>query len=127
MTEAQVGSGFYGSDEYYLLSGGTPEGWVTALYRALLQRSPDPQGLAHWVATMRALDRPTLAQSFYQSLESRQLRTRALYGRFLDRDVDPSGIATWPPVLLVQGDLRLAAFLASSEEYLMKAVRAGSA
>ncbi len=49
MSEAQVGANFYGSVEYYGLTGGTAEGWVTSLYRALLVRDPEPQGLAHWV------------------------------------------------------------------------------
>jgi hypothetical protein len=100
---------------------------MTALYRALLLREPDAAGLAHWAAATSAFGTGVLAETFYQSLESRQLRTKELYQRFLERAVDPSGLASWPAVLLSQGDLRLAAFLASSEEYLMKAVREGSA
>jgi hypothetical protein len=127
MTEAQVGAGFYGSAEYVIVSGGTPEAWMTALYRALLLREPDAAGLAHWAAAAQAFGSGALAETFYQSLESRQLRTKALYERFLDRGVDPSGLASWPAVLLAQGDLRLAAFLASSDEYLSRALAAQEA
>ncbi|MFP4512274.1 MAG: DUF4214 domain-containing protein [Acidimicrobiales bacterium] len=48
-------SGLTASSEYYSTQGGgTPEGFVRALYRDILDRDPDPAGLTHWSAQVAA-------------------------------------------------------------------------
>ncbi len=122
MAPAEIAARFYASDEYYRRTGGTPQTWIRALYRALLLREGEAAGVASWVATLRAgYARHEVAIGFYQSPESLGLRVRALYGKLLGRGPDPSGLRTWPPVVRDQGDLTLAAALAGSAEYFGKA------
>ena len=122
MSEAQVGAGFYGSDEYYQRSGGTDQAWITALYRDLLGRAPDPDGFVFWQKIAKTTSRASIAIGFYQSPENLLLRTDRLYVRFLGRHADPTGLAGWPPVLAAKGDIALSAALASSDEYLSRAL-----
>jgi uncharacterized repeat protein (TIGR01451 family) len=46
--EKYVLAAILGSDEFYGDSGGTPTGWVNALYMDLLNRAPDGSGSAFW-------------------------------------------------------------------------------
>ncbi|HVX62870.1 MAG TPA: Ig-like domain-containing protein, partial [Pirellulales bacterium] len=41
-------AGMIASPEFYQSAGGTDSGWVTALYKRLLGRNPDAQGLQYW-------------------------------------------------------------------------------
>ncbi|HQU42426.1 MAG TPA: DUF4214 domain-containing protein [Pirellulales bacterium] len=38
----------YGSDEFYLKSGNTPQGWINALYEDILGRPADGGGMTFW-------------------------------------------------------------------------------
>jgi len=42
------------TDGYYILQGGTAAGFVAGLYRSILGRSPEPEGLAHWVTFLNS-------------------------------------------------------------------------
>lgn len=122
MPPAEIAARFYASQEYYLRSGATDEGWIRALYRALLLREADAGGVRSWVGTLRAgYTRSQVAIGFYQSPESLRLRVQTLYQKLLGRGPDPSGLRTWPPVVRDRGDLVLAASLAGSAEYFQKA------
>ncbi|HEV3343397.1 MAG TPA: DUF4214 domain-containing protein, partial [Pirellulales bacterium] len=46
--EKSVLAGVVGSDEYFAKAGGTAQGFVNTLYRDLLGRPGDPQGLEFW-------------------------------------------------------------------------------
>ena len=121
---ADVAAYFYASDEYYRRSGSTDRGWVTDLYRALLQRNPDDAGLDHWTAVLsRGVPRSTVALDFYQSLESRRTRVAGLYRSLLGRSPDAGGHTYWADVITDGHDIRLATFLASSDEYYRRAGR----
>jgi hypothetical protein len=76
---------------------GTPnERFVGGLYQTLLQRQPDPGGLAGWTAALdRGVRRSQVALEIEESLEARALEVQALYHRFLHRDADPSGLNTF--------------------------------
>lgn len=121
-TPAEVAAYFFASDEYYARSGGTDRDWVGALYGALLGRRPDGSGLDHWVAVVRGSSREQVAASFYQSVESRRRRIRALYDLLLGRAPDGDGLAHWTGELLDGHDVRLAIELASSDEYVQRAI-----
>jgi len=119
-TVADVASRFYSSDEYYLYhAGGTPTSWVTALYTKLLNRAPDPAGLAAWVTytTSPSYGRDKVAYGFYQSTESRMHRVLNLYQALLKRNPDPTGWPFWTEQVLTTGDITLAINLANSQEY----------
>lgn len=121
-TPADVAADFYGSDEYHQLAGGTDQAWIADLYDELLLREPEPGGVQYWVDQLAAgKSRHAVSLAFYQSLESRLTRVTGLYGALLGRDPDAQGRAHWADVLLDGQDLRLAAFLASGDEYFGRA------
>ncbi len=123
-TVAQAAALFYSSAEFYLgIGGGTRASWVTALYRTILGREPDPAGLSFWVgyAADPAFGPTWVAGQFYQSLESRLRRVASLYGSLLGRAPDPNGWAYWAEIIGTAGDLRLAVSLAGSLEYDLRA------
>jgi hypothetical protein len=119
MSVAEVASKFYVSDEYYLRSGGTPTTWVTALYNQILNRAPEPAGLAYWVdmTTKPGYGRHFVGLFFYQSTESRMTRVANLYQALLKRAPDPTGWPYWTNQVLSTGDITLAINLAESLEY----------
>lgn len=120
---ASVASAFYASGEYYrTIGGGTDAGWVTDLYRKVLDREPDPDGLAHWVSVTSSLGRQHVAGAMYGSAESRRDRVRGLYERLLARQPDPSGLSYWSGRIARDGDLALAVHLATSAEYGRRAL-----
>jgi uncharacterized protein YkwD len=114
---AQVAASFYGSREYVTLQGGTYDAWVVDLYGVLLDRSADNGGRSYWTGQAGSIGTGTVAYRFYQSRESREARVAAMYLQFLNRAPDAAGLAYWADVLKSGDDLRLAAVLASSNEY----------
>lgn len=121
-TPASVAAEFYASAEYHALAGGTDRAWISDLYAELLHRQPDPGGLEHWLKTRAAgTSRQRVASDFYQSIESRQTRVTGLYQALLGRAPDAGGRAYWAGLLADGHDLRLAKFLAASDEYVHRA------
>ncbi len=121
---AQVGTiaaGIYASDEFYAAAGGTDAGFVTALYRHVLLRDPEPAGLAGWTVETGQRGRFAVARSIYDAQEDLLARIQLLYAALLGRPADPVGLAGWPAVLLGEGDIALASALASSPEYSARA------
>lgn len=117
-----VAAHVFGSDEFAARAGGTPEGVVTALYRRLLHREPDAGGMDFWLGRLRTgTSRPTVAEAFHRSPESRGDRVDDLYRRILGRDPEPAGRAAWVEALAHVNDLRLAALLAASDEAFARA------
>jgi hypothetical protein len=119
-----VAINFYGSAEYYAASG-SPEGFVTRLYQALLHRAPDRAGLAYWSGQLQQgrMTSAGVVAGFYASLESRLDRVDSLYRSILGRSPDVDGHRYWADQLRTNDDIRLAAFLASSEEFHLRQVR----
>ena len=115
-----VGVYFYGSDEYYS-SYSTPEDYVASLYRDLLHREPEPDGLVYWAGKIRAGMHPAgVAQGFYASIESRRDRVTRLYRSILGRDPDAAGREYWAERLAYTDDIVLAVDLAMTTEYYEK-------
>jgi len=122
MPVAQIAAAFYASPEYFSSVGHrNNDTWVRDLYVKLLGRTADARGLAGWVHALKAgMPRSRVAFGFYQSPESLRVRVNKLYKDLLGRPSDPSS-ASWVPFVKAQGDLVLAAALASSAEFLAKA------
>jgi hypothetical protein len=51
-----------GSDEYYNLAGGTPEGFVRQLFRDVVGRDPTRQEFRSWMSRLRTAEPNELAQ-----------------------------------------------------------------
>lgn len=118
---ATVASQFYGSPEYVSSEGGTYSAWLVDLYSALMGRNPEASGLNYWVGQAEVRGSGQVAYDFYQSEESRRSRVTAMYEIFLGRGPDAGGLTYWAGVLQSGDDLALAGFLASSEEYFIRA------
>lgn len=117
---AEIGSFFYGSDEYLIVFGNNDQTtWLRDLYVKLMLRSADPGGLEYWYSKVSSgsMSRPEIAHWFYQSPEKLGLRVDSLYTKLLSRSSDPGGRQYWANRLKGEGDLTLASQLASSPEY----------
>jgi hypothetical protein len=57
----QVLAGILASDEYYKKGGGTPEGFVTALFNDVLKHPPAPADVDFWVRRMYTESRQDVA------------------------------------------------------------------
>lgn len=117
---AEIGSFFYGSDEYLVVFGNNDEAtWLRDLYVKLMLRSADQGGLDYWYSKVSSgsMSRPEIAHWFYQSPEKLGLRVDSLYTKLLSRSSDPGGRLYWANRLKSEGDLTLASQLASSPEY----------
>lgn len=117
-----VASGFFGSAEYFRSVGQSDETFVQSLYQEVLGRPAEPSGLASW---KRRLDsgwsRTRVASGFYGSPESRGDRVETLYRLVLERPADPRGKLHWMDRLIREGEVKLAANLATSTEYYQRA------
>jgi hypothetical protein len=51
--EKFIVAAFLGSDEFYANSGGTPQGWIKALYEDLFGRAADGGGMAFWTNELK--------------------------------------------------------------------------
>lgn len=123
---ADIGSFFYGSDEYFQGFGrGNNADWIRDLYLKLMLRPADDGGLNYWVGKLSSgqMNRTQVAMWFYQSPEKRGLRVDALYQNLLGRQSDPGGRAYWANRLTAEGDIALSNSLASSPEYFSKQFR----
>ena len=70
------------SQAFYNDVGGTPTGFVTGLYHALLNRSPDPQGLAYYVGMLQSgTTNAQLVNLFQNSTEAQLTRVARWYSQ----------------------------------------------
>ena len=124
----EIAAEFYGSDEYYRKAGSTSAGYVDKLYVDLLGRQADDSGRSFWVKILesRTKTRTGVAGEFYDSIESRSDRVRGLYQQILNRNPDRTGWDYWSEQLKTLGDVKLAAYLAASEEYYTTSLTADS-
>jgi hypothetical protein len=71
--EKNIVAAFFGSDEFYLKSGNTPQGWINALYEDILGRSPDSGGAMFWaneLATRGSGDRDGIVRDLLTTPEA---------------------------------------------------------
>ena len=119
-----VAAGFYGSQERFNAEGQSIVEYVRGLYEDILTRPADAGGLGYWVDQIRrGVSRTRVAAGFYGSIESRTTRVQDLYQEILGRTADAGGQAHWVGKLATLGDVKLASFLAASNEYWLKATR----
>jgi hypothetical protein len=97
---------------------GPDEMYVNALYCDVLNRPPDPNGLAFWVAQLQGgVSRAQVAGAFWQSAEHRGIEVDQDYQTILGRAGDAAGRQNWVQQLLSGTDESqvLLAFLTSPE------------
>ncbi len=86
----------------------------------MLLRRADDEGVVYWVSETVRAGRTDVAGRFFATQESRNTRVNNLYLALLGRDGEPGGIAFWSG-RITAGDIVLAADLAASEEYFVRA------
>ncbi len=118
LTLQDLGTYFYGSEEYAAGAGST-EGYVRGLYRILLGREPDGDGLAYWVGLLDdgGARPPDVANGFYASIESRRDRASALHRRILGSAPSGDLAEELAERLLAVGDAGLAGELAADSAF----------
>jgi Subtilase family/Domain of unknown function (DUF4214) len=123
-----TGVAFYDSMEFRTLRPLTLNGLVTSLYRAFLDRDPEPGGLLWWGQHFRD-QRVAVATGFIRSAEFRSLRfdrtdraavtavVTRFYEEILGRAPEPGGLTSWVNYIAISGDLEgtAVAFITSSE------------
>jgi hypothetical protein len=120
-TPELIAARLYGSTEYYLAAGSTPQGFVDQLYQDLLGRRADPGGRAFWLDHLaRGHSRTSVATAFHDSVESRTERVAELYQTVLGRRADAGADGHWVQRVREVGDAALASALASSGEFFQQ-------
>ncbi|HEV3444279.1 MAG TPA: DUF4214 domain-containing protein [Gemmataceae bacterium] len=93
-TVEQVEEIVIGSQEYFQLNGSTNAGFLTGLYRDVLNRSPDAGGLFAFTQALQAgLSRSAVAAVLFGSQEFRNDLVALDYQTDLGRNADPAGAA----------------------------------
>lgn len=118
----QLVAGVLGSDEFYGKQGGTPQAWITALYRELLGRDPAPEETAAQLATLeRGAGRTDIAFALSFTEEYRRRFLDAAFHQYLGRPPTDDELR-WLLAAMASGrttaDVRAA--LLGSDEYLRR-------
>ena len=100
-TPDQVAAGILGSVEYFADNGSTNQGFVSALYRNVLGRTPDSGGNTFWLnALASGVSRTLVAFDFLTSPEAAAKQaTSADYLGILNRSPDSAGLNFWVTAL----------------------------
>jgi hypothetical protein len=80
--EKGIVAAFFGSDEFYLKSGDTPQSWINALYEDILGRAPDGSGAAFWaneLTTRGADDRDGIVSDLLTTPEAAHFELDSFY------------------------------------------------
>ena len=115
------------SSEFSSNHGSTPQGFVTGLYLDLLDRSPDPGGLAYWSNLIQsgAATRQQIATAILDSPEAATTQVAEWYQSDLGRTASiaalklDSGVNYWATLLEAgQTNETVESYLLASPEYL---------
>ena len=90
-----VQAGIIGSAEFYNTAGGTDAGWVTALYKNVLGRDVDAQGLAYWTDYIKSHSKQSVVMGFVTSDEYRLGLIKGWFQVYLGRTLDADGAQYW--------------------------------
>jgi hypothetical protein len=85
------------SAEYFARSGGTTEGFVTAVYLDVLCRTPDAADLGYWTQRLnnQSLSPQQFALNVLESPEGRADQVTMYYNSYLRRNPEASGQGYW--------------------------------
>lgn len=115
-----------GSQEFFNDAGGANAGFLSRLYKTVLNRPLDPAGSSFFSAQLASgTSRTTVAFEVLTSPEYRTDLVESYYERFLHRSADSSGLSFWVGQLESgASDQEVIAGIASSGEYYKRAPNA---
>jgi hypothetical protein len=126
----QLQAEIIGSDEYFTNAGATNPGWISAMYRDLVNRNPDAGGAAFYLNLINQTSqqnptepqsavRSSVATNFLGQTEPIQDELTTFYSIYLNRNADPSGLAFYTQQLQSSVPLQtvINEFLGSTNEY----------
>ncbi len=119
-TLEEVAAGLTSSQEYFVLEGGTNQGFIIGLYQEVLNRSASSGEIAGWETALdNGESRFDVSLTFLTSQEYRTDLVQADYMTFLLRPADSGGLAAWVNALNVGATDQevLAAIFGSAEGY----------
>jgi hypothetical protein len=125
-----VAANIIASQEFYDKAGGTPEGFLKALYLDALGRPIDPVALSTDLGALQfGVSREQVALWVLGSAEAAQVAVEAAYETYLGRPADPSALPAWEQQYMNDPAGFLVAFLSSPEisQQGVTAVHSGSA
>jgi hypothetical protein len=95
-TLEEVAAELTASQEYFVLQGGTNQGFITGLYFEVLNRGASNAEIAFWESALAIGEtRLGVSRTFLASQEYRTDLVQDDYMTFLLRPADSSGLATW--------------------------------
>jgi hypothetical protein len=114
---------FLASQEMYdLQGGGTDEGYINAIYRQILHRDADAEGIAYWVGFLtRGLSRSAITNSMWFSPETYNVRVDDTYRVMLGRGAGLSEQRYWSGIAATYGHTRMRSAIMATEEYYARA------
>ncbi|HEY1861294.1 MAG TPA: DUF4214 domain-containing protein, partial [Gemmataceae bacterium] len=93
MSQEQAAAAFLQSPEYFQDHGGTFNGWLSAVYKSVLNRAADSGGVAGWAAVRSAgISLNQIALGILTSTESNYRFVASEYQAILQRPADAGGL-----------------------------------
>ena len=105
------------SQEYYIISGGTTESYIAAVYRQILKRDAIEPEIAYWVGISNQYNRFEVVNRIWRSVETAETRVSEMYRNYLGREPDRQGQIQWGRYNLQYGDSWVRAAILNSGEY----------
>jgi hypothetical protein len=99
-TFEQVAAALVNSQEFYVLNGGTDQGFINGLYSDVLKRGATTAELAYWETVLDSgASRASVVIAFVTSQEYRADVVKNDYTTFLNRAADPGALTFWVSAL----------------------------
>ena len=108
-----------GSAEFFLKSGSSDAGFVTALFKDFLNRTPSSSEVAFWVGALGTMSREQVAALILGTLEYDSDLVKSYYLQFLQRPADSTGLNFFANALNggTRTDEQVIASLIGTDEY----------
>jgi hypothetical protein len=110
-----------GTDEFFARNGGTTDGFLSALFQQVLQRSPTPTELTQTAALDNEFARRDVATELLESPEANVVTVSDFYRATLGREPDAFGLDFWTSLLDAGAteESVLSGFLGSDEYFTL--------
>lgn len=110
------------NEMYQVQGGGTNDGYISALYRELLNREADSAGLEYWSGNLsRGASLQSISDSIWYSPEKYNVRVQEAFQKFLGRSPSSAETSYWSRVAQTQGPTAMRTLLMSTDEYWNRA------